>query len=109
MNYIIGLCIVVILIAAFIWHRRVQEGLQCNCARTDAANAAWDPNAQLAPCDERFRGLSPYKHPSAACASSMYNPFWPPFGSPVAFAPVSSSRYIDVPISRMVGDHVPLE
>ena len=85
------------------------ENLHCGCMRRRAAMHAWDPEGKLPPCDMRFKGLMPFKHPSVACSSPVYNPFYPPFSSAVSYAPTSASPYIDVPISRMVGDHVPLE
>jgi len=41
--------------------------------------------------------------------TTEFNPFWAPYGSAGALVATSDSPYIDVPISRMVGDHVPLE
>lgn len=120
-QYILA-ALLVIFILICIWHYRLchqgedacgihskKEGLHCNCARLDAAMYAWDPEAKLAPCARRFKGQMPYHHPQRACAARMYNPFWPPYGSAGAYIGASSSPYIDVPISRMVGDHVPLE
>lgn len=106
--------LIVIFIIVCIWHYRLchqdgRESLNCNCSRLEAAQAAWDPNAKLKPCPTRYIGNMPYRHPNAACASPVYNPFWPPFGSAGSFMPTSESRYIEVPISRMIGDHVPPE
>ena len=106
--------IAIIFIIVIIWvYSRTNatgaENLHCGCSRREAAMFAWDPEGKLPPCDMRFKGLMPFKHPSAACSSPAYNPFYPPFSSTVSFAPTSASPYIDVPISRMVGDHVPLE
>jgi hypothetical protein len=112
------ICILVaIFIIVCIWHYRLchmdpafdaREGLHCGCARQDAAMYAWGRDA-LPICDARFEGQMPYKHPSHACAYPIFNPFYPPFGSAGSFAPTTESAFIDVPISRMVGDHVPLE
>lgn len=123
-EYLIAILIVIMIIVC-IWHYRrchqgddqcgihasLKEGLHCDCARTSAAAFAWENAEALPRCDARFRGIMPYKHPDSpnACASPMYNPFWPPYSAVRPFAPNATSPYIDVPISRMVGDHVPLE
>ncbi len=122
-NYIIAI-LVVVLILVCIWHFGLchrgidmcglhcaagkKEGLHCDCARNSAALAAWNADPAAVPvCDERFRGLAPFKHPNAPCSYRMYNPFWFPYGAAPTFA--SKAGMTDVPISRMVGDHVPLE
>ena len=132
-QYIIAILIVVFLIIC-VWHYRLchqgldtcgihpgKESLHCDCARHNAAYYAWDPQAKIGsqsdpfnssgikPCLTRFSGQMPYRHPRAACSAHMYNPFWPPFGSAGAYITTSGSPYIDVPISRMIGDHVPPE
>jgi len=103
---------IIILIIICIHYTKIgsHENLHCDCARNGAALYAWGKGPSLPLCDMRFKGLSPYKHPNAACASPMFNPFWPPFGSANAYvSSASRTPYVDVPISRMVGDHVPLE
>lgn len=88
--------------------RGPKEGLHCGCARTDAAMYAWGAPG-LRPCKTRFRGQMPYKHPRQGCSAKMFNPYWPPFGSGASYIATADDPYIDVPISRMVGDHVVLE
>lgn len=85
-----------------------KEGLHCDCARTDAAMYAWGAPG-LRPCKTQFCGQMPYKHPRQGCGANMFNPYWPPFGSGAAYIATADDPYIDVPISRMVGDHVVLE
>jgi len=113
-KYIIAALIVVFMIIC-IWHygrchsASRAEGLHCGCERRDAAMFAWGSD-DLPQCDPRFSGQMPYKNPNGRpCARHVFNPFFPPFGSAPAYIGSSSQQFIDVPISRMVGDHVPLE
>jgi len=64
-------------------------------------------NAQnLPPCEETYHGVLPYGHPNGpkACRSTTYNPFWPEYGAAGEFK--NPTNYSDIPISRMIGDHV---
>lgn len=111
-KYIVAILVIIFMLVC-IWHYKkcyTTEALHCTCARRDAAMAAWGSSKEgTPPCDERFRGQMPFKHPRVACSRPTFNPYWAPFGSANAFATGATSQFIDVPISRMVGDHVPLE
>jgi hypothetical protein len=115
---VIALVIVIILIVTMSGSQKARgsgsEGLcMRDCAHRAAALRAYDigmeesPVQSLPPCEDRYRGISPFLPPNRPCYAATYNPFWAPFGD--GGVVTGTEQFYDVPISRMVGDHVPLE
>lgn len=108
-KYIIAIIVIIIIFS--VWWRKSREGLSCGCERADMKlalnNGATAQNLPI--CDETYHGVLPYGHPDGpkACRSPMYNPFWPDYGAAGEFK--NPQGYIDIPISRMIGDHAILE
>lgn len=108
-----GAALIVIVILLIVLHMRechvsrAREGLHCDCARTIASQGVDDASLPL--CPERYVGQLPFGNPGGprACRRPEYNPFWPPHGAAGAY--VGAGDTVDIPISRMIGDHVPME
>jgi hypothetical protein len=86
---------------------KAQESLHCDCARTEASRVGYADSLPL--CPDRYVGQTPFGDPRGprACRSPMYNPFWPPYGAAGEYK--TPGGVVDIPISRMIGDHVPPE
>lgn len=107
---IVGAIVAIIVLILIMYHMRTshpQENLHCDCARTEASRVGYASSLPL--CPDRYVGQTPFGDPRGprACRSPMYNPFWPPFGAAGDYP--TPSDVVDIPISRMIGDHVPPE
>jgi hypothetical protein len=123
-NIYVVLIIVLIIVIILVLERnacarmfaRAREGLCAarDCVHRRDALLAYDIGAEgqglpqgLPYCEDRYRGISPFLPPNRKCYTGSYNPFWAPFGDGGIMSEVGP--YFDVPVSRMIGDHVPPE
>jgi hypothetical protein len=118
-NIYIVLAIVLIIVVLVVMcraHNSTSEGLYtaCDCVHKRDALLAYDVGAEgqglpqgLPYCEDRYRGISPFLPPNRKCYTGSYNPFWSPYGDGGVVSEVGP--YFDVPVSRMIGDHVPPE